>query len=62
MINKKQKTDQQEDTTDLCPLCQEHKETQNHIFQCTQKQARNNRTKGFGTSEHIAKQEILSPQ
>ena len=47
VINKKRKTTQQEDTTDLCPLCKEHQETQNHIFQCPQKQARINRTKGL---------------
>ena len=47
MINKKRKPSQQKDTTDLCTLCKQQQETQQHIYQCTQKQAHNNRIKGL---------------
>ena len=47
VINKKRKTNQQEDTTDLCLLCKQHQETQQHIFQCSQKHERINRIKGL---------------
>ena len=41
VINKKQKASQQENTTDLCPLCKQHQETQQHIFQCIRYSTRN---------------------
>ena len=47
MINKKRKPSQQEDITDLCPLYKQQQETQQHIYQCTQQQARKNRIKGL---------------